>query len=115
MKAILAVLLGCAMPLLMHAQQPATASQKGIVENEKGEPLEGVSVEIANDSAKIRNNAVTDSKGVYVASVQFDLMVELKGARTLNQRGAKARLKLERSGSGSSIPSTRSAVPSMCW
>ncbi len=36
----------------------------------------------------------------YVASLQFDLMVELKGARTLNQRGAKARLKLERSGSG---------------
>jgi len=65
MKAILAVLLGCAMPLLMHAQQPATASLKGIVENEKGEPLEGVSVEIANDSAKIKNSAITDNKGTY--------------------------------------------------
>jgi hypothetical protein len=56
------------------------------------------------DAVRIMNlkklGAVTDSKGIYVASVQFDLMVELKGARTLNQRGAKARLKLERSGSG---------------
>jgi hypothetical protein len=42
--------------------------------------------------------AVTDSKGVYVASIQFDLMVEHTGALTLNQRGAKARLKLSRAG-----------------
>ena len=42
--------------------------------------------------------AVTDSKGIYVASIQFDLMIEHRGALTLNQRGAKARLKLSRAG-----------------
>jgi hypothetical protein len=44
--------------------------------------------------------AVTDSKGIYVASIQFDLMVEQGGGMTLNQRGAKARLKLSRTGDG---------------
>ena len=54
------------------------------------------------DAVRIINlkklGAVTDSKGVYVASIQFDLMVEHTGALTLNQRGAKARLKLSRAG-----------------
>jgi hypothetical protein len=56
------------------------------------------------DAVRIVNlkklGAVTDSKGIYVASIQFDLMTEHKGARILNQRGAKARLKLSRAGSG---------------
>jgi hypothetical protein len=56
------------------------------------------------DSVRIVNlkklGGVTDSKGIYVASVQFDLMIEHKGARMLSQRGAKARLKLSHSGSG---------------
>jgi hypothetical protein len=55
------------------------------------------------DAVRIVNlktiGAVTDTGGVYVASVQFDLMVELGGARTLSQRGAKARLKVARNGS----------------
>jgi hypothetical protein len=44
--------------------------------------------------------AVTDSKGIYVASIQFDVMIEHRGTRTLNQRAAKARLKLSRAGDG---------------
>jgi hypothetical protein len=56
------------------------------------------------DAVRIVNlkklGAVTDSKGIYVASIQFDVMVEHKGALTLNQRGAKARLKLSRAGNG---------------
>ena len=56
------------------------------------------------DAVRIVNlkklGAVTDSKGIYVASVQFDLMIEHKGARMLSQRGAKARLKLGRAESG---------------
>ena len=56
------------------------------------------------DSVRIVNlkklGGVTDSKGIYVASIQFDLMVEHRGALTLNQRGAKARLKLSRAGEG---------------
>jgi len=56
------------------------------------------------DAVRIVNlkklGAVTDSKGIYVASIQFDVMIEHKGVRTLNQRDAKARLKLSRSGDG---------------
>jgi hypothetical protein len=56
------------------------------------------------DAVRIVNlkklGAVTDSKGIYVASIQFDLMVEHRGALTLNQRGAKARIKLSRDGDG---------------
>jgi len=55
------------------------------------------------DAIRIMNlrslGGVADSKDVYVVSVQFDLMVESGGARTLSQRGAKARLKLARNGS----------------
>jgi hypothetical protein len=42
---------------------------------------------------------VSDSADIYVVSVQFDLMVEAGGARTVSQRGAKARLRLGRNGS----------------
>ena len=56
------------------------------------------------DAVRIVNlkklGAVTDSKGIHVASIQFDLMVEHGGGLTLNQRGAKARLKLSRAGDG---------------
>ncbi len=41
---------------------------------------------------------VSDSADVYVVSVRFDLMVEIRGTRTLTQRHAKARLKLAREG-----------------
>ncbi|QQP88108.1 hypothetical protein IGS68_18875 [Skermanella sp. TT6] len=60
--------------------------------------------QLVPDAVRIVNlrtiGGVTDSKGIHVASIQFDLMVELNGARMLSQRGAKARLKLAREGSG---------------
>ncbi|WP_158044465.1 hypothetical protein [Skermanella pratensis] len=60
--------------------------------------------QVVPDAVRIMNlrtiGGVTDSRGVHVASIQFDLMVELNGARMLSQRGAKARLKLAREGSG---------------
>jgi hypothetical protein len=64
----------------------------------------GANADLIPDAVRIVNlknlGAVTDSKGIYVASIQFDLMVEYRGAMMLNQRGAKARLKLSRSGEG---------------
>ncbi len=55
------------------------------------------------DAVRIANlktlGGVHDSADVYVVSVQFDVMVEVRGARTLSQRAAKARLKLGRNGS----------------
>ena len=62
----------------------------------------GRTPDLIPDAVRIVNlkqlGAVTDSKGIYVASIQFDLMVEHRGVRMLNQRGAKARLKLSRTG-----------------
>ena len=64
----------------------------------------GPNADLIPDAVRIVNlkklGAVTDSKGIYVASIQFDVMIEHKGTRMLNQRGAKARLKLSRAGNG---------------
>ncbi|EWY40141.1 hypothetical protein N825_03500 [Skermanella stibiiresistens SB22] len=69
-----------------------------------GERHRNLGGEIVPDAIRIVNlrtlGAVSDSKGIHVASVQFDLLVEVNGARILNQRAAKARLKLARDGSG---------------
>jgi TonB-linked SusC/RagA family outer membrane protein len=65
---ILLAFLLCISTLQSIAQEGNGASLKGIVENEKGEPLEGVSVEIRNDSANIKLSTVTDAKGVYLFS-----------------------------------------------
>src|SRR4051812_46699344 len=80
----------------------ASANQELAVVKAKGLSQTGGSP--IPDAVRIVNlkklGGVTDSKGIYVASVQFDLMIEHKGARMLSQRNAKARLKLSRSGSG---------------
>ena len=64
----------------------------------------GPNADLIPDAVRIVNlkrlGAVTDSKGIYVASIQFDVMIEYRGTRMLNQRGAKARLKLSRDGDG---------------
>src|SRR5689334_4923880 len=64
----------------------------------------GQNADLIPDAVRIVNlkklGAVTDSKGIYVASIQFDLMVEHRGMHMLNQQGAKARLKLSRVGDG---------------
>lgn len=49
---------------------PALAQEKkkgirGLVENEKGEAMEGVSVELRNDSAGIKRSTVTNKSGVF--------------------------------------------------
>ena len=41
---------------------------------------------------------VTDSKGVYVTSVQFDLLVVVNGVQMLSQKAVRARLKVHRVG-----------------
>jgi hypothetical protein len=65
---------------------------------------DGQNADLIPDAVRIVNlkklGAVTDSKGIHVASIQFDLMVEHRGVRMLNQRGTKARLKLSRAGDG---------------
>lgn len=64
----------------------------------------GPNADLIPDAVRIVNlkklGAVTDSKGIYVASIQFDVMIEYRGTRMLNQRDAKARLKLSRDGDG---------------
>jgi hypothetical protein len=64
----------------------------------------GPNADLIPDAVRIVNlkklGAVTDSKGIYVASIQFDVMIEHRGTQMLNQRGAKARLKLSRAGDG---------------
>jgi hypothetical protein len=80
----------------------ATANQELAVVRARHPP--GSGGDLIPDAVRIVNlknlGGVTDSKGIYVASIQFDLMVEHRGALTLNQRGAKARLKLSRAGDG---------------
>lgn len=56
--------------LIITMGTPALAQEKkkgirGLVENEKGEAMEGVSVELKNDSAGIRRSAVTNKAGVF--------------------------------------------------
>src|SRR5688572_25622934 len=56
--------------LLAGLSLPAIAQEKkkgirGLVENEKGEAMEGVSVELKNDSAGIKRSAVTNKSGVF--------------------------------------------------
>ena len=81
-----------------------TLANKELAQRKAAAPPTQPGAPVMPDAVRIMNlkklGAVTDSKGIHVASVQFDLMVELNGARMLNQRGAKARLKLERTGSG---------------
>jgi hypothetical protein len=80
----------------------ASANQELVVLKTRHPP--GAGGDLIPDAVRIINlknlGGVTDSKGIYVASIQFDLMIEHMGAQMLSQRGAKARLKLSRAGSG---------------
>lgn len=56
--------------LVAGISEPALAQEKkkgirGLVENEKGEAMEGVSVELKNDSAGIKRSTVTNRSGVF--------------------------------------------------
>ena len=61
----LSLLLCIALPLTSVYAQEKKAGIKGLVENEKGEPLQGVSVELKNEAAGIKLSTSTSKAGVF--------------------------------------------------
>ena len=64
--------LGWLLPVLIHllVVLPAKAQEikpviKGLVENEQGEALQGVTIDMKHETADIKRSAVTDKKGVF--------------------------------------------------
>jgi TonB-linked SusC/RagA family outer membrane protein len=64
--------LGWLLPVLIHllVVLPARAQEikpviKGLVENEQGEALQGVTIDMKHETADIKRSAVTDKKGVF--------------------------------------------------
>ncbi len=56
--------------LVMPVQaQDKKSGIRGLVENEKGEPLEGVTIDIKQESGELKRSAVTDKKGVFTLDV----------------------------------------------
>jgi TonB-linked SusC/RagA family outer membrane protein len=67
------------LPLLIHILMgmPVQAQEKrsgirGLVENEKGEPLEGVTIDIKQESGDLKRSVVTDKKGVFMLGIPLD-------------------------------------------
>ena len=56
--------------LVMPVQaQDKKSGIRGLVENEKGEPLEGVTIDIKQETGELKRSAVTDKKGVFTLDV----------------------------------------------
>ncbi|WP_207512552.1 SusC/RagA family TonB-linked outer membrane protein [Longitalea luteola] len=60
------------LPVLLHVllvlpvlAQNANPAIKGVVENEKGEPLEGVTIDMKNEAGDLKRSAVTTKKGAF--------------------------------------------------
>jgi TonB-linked SusC/RagA family outer membrane protein len=75
---LLPLLIHILLGMPVHAQDKKT-SIRGVVENEKGEPLEGVTIDIKQESGELKRSAVTDKKGVFTLDLPAD-----KGAWTFS-------------------------------
>lgn len=67
LHALLLLALTCCMSITGHTQT-TPASIRGVVQNEKGEGLAGVSIAIKNDSLRYKSNTSTDAQGVFTFS-----------------------------------------------
>jgi TonB-linked SusC/RagA family outer membrane protein len=68
---LLPLLLQILLAMPAHAQEKRSAI-RGLVENEKGEALEGVTVNIKQEGGDVKRSATTDKKGVFTLELPAD-------------------------------------------
>jgi TonB-linked SusC/RagA family outer membrane protein len=77
------LILFCCLPETGSAQERKTSTIRGLVENEKGEKLQGVNVLLKNDSTGFKENALTNEEGIFVFSnfsqSSYELMISYVG------------------------------------